>query len=65
MKITIEIDDKKAKAIAMYINKRKNSGSGMQPDLSQIANDAAVDAVEKAYVKIVPKDVREFIEASE
>ena len=64
MKITIEIDDKKAKAIAMYINKRRNSGSGT-PDLEQIAKDAAVDAVDKAYVKIVPKDVREFIEASE
>lgn len=62
VKITIEIDDRKAKAIKMYLDKRKGED---QPTLEKIVQDAACAAFDKTYAKVVPKDVRDFIELSE
>ena len=62
MKITIEIDDRKAKAIKMYLDKRKGED---QPTLEQIVQESAAAAFDKTYSKVVPKDVRDFIELTE
>lgn len=60
MTIKVEVDDQKAKAISLYLSKKE----GSEETLETIVKKAADAVILKTYQKIVPKDVREFLEIS-
>lgn len=51
----IKIDSEKLKAIKLYANNY---------DLNKLVQTAVDDAVNKLYIKVVPKAVREYIEGT-